>query len=310
MALNPQVVGMLQQMESVGMPNPVALGVDGYRQMIAAMGPLEEGEAVAQVSDRQVPHGALKIPVRVYRPETAEQRPGVLVFFHGGGFVACGLETHDGLCRSLCNAGRCVVVSVDYRLAPEAQFPLPLEDCYAATRWVAANADALQVDAGRLAVGGDSAGGTFAAAVSLMARDRDGGPAIRHQFLLDPALDSACNSPSYTEFAEGYFLTREMMQWFWAHYLGSADRSNPLASPTYAKRLEGLPPATVVSAECDPLRDETEAYADRLETAGVAVTRKRYDGMIHGFLSLPALSVAAAARKEIGGWIAKALGKR
>lgn len=308
MTLDSQIAAMLEQMEAAGLPDPTTLGVDGYRQMVASMGPLEEGEAVARVSDLEVPHAAGDIPVRVYRSETAEQYPGVLVFFHGGGFVACGVDTHDGLCRALCNAAGCVVVSVDYRLSPEVRYPAPLEDCYAATRWVAENGDRLEVDSDRLAVGGDSVGGCFAAAVALMARDRDDGPGIRHQFLLAPALDSACDSPSHTEFGEGYFLTSDMMRWFWGHYLGpGADGRDPLASPAHAERLAGLPPTTVVSAGFDPLRDEAETYADRLEAAGVPVTRKRYDGMIHGFLSFPAIEAAAAARREIGGWLAGAL---
>lgn len=307
MALDPQVAALLDQMAATGMPDLVALGVDGYRQMVANLGRLETGEPVAQVSDFRMPQGSIDVPLRVYRPETAGPRLGVLVFFHGGGFVACGLDSHDGLCRALCNASGCVVVSVGYRLAPEVQYPLPLEDCYAATCWVADNADLLQVDAKRLAIGGDSAGGTLAAAVALMARDRGDGPVIRHQFLLNPALDSACNSPSCIEFGEGYFLTRKMLQWFWGHYLGSTNACEALASPTYAKRLEGLPPATVVSSEFDPLRDEAERYADRLKAAGVPVVCKRYHGMIHGFLSVPAVDAAAAARREIGGWIAQAL---
>ncbi len=307
MALNTQVAALLNQMAAAGMPDPVMLGVAGYRLMVASMVPIETGEPVAQVSELRVPHGAGEVPLRVYRPVTAEARPGVLVFFHGGGFVACGLDSHDGLCRVLCNASGCVVVSVDYRLAPEAQYPLPLDDCYVATRWVRDNADLLQVDATRLAVGGDSAGGTLAAAVALMARDRGDGPMIRHQFLLNPALDSACDSPSCIGLGEGYFLTRKMLQWFWGHYLGSADPREPLASPAYAERLEGLPPATVVTSEFDPLRDEAERYADRLKAAGVPVICKRYDGMIHGFLSVPAIEAAAAARREVGSWIAQAL---
>lgn len=304
MALDPQLEGLLEQLN--GAPDPVTLGVEGYRQMVASMGPPGESEPVGSVFDERVPGGDGGIPVRVYRPETSEQRPAVWVFFHGGGFVACGVDTHDELCRALCNTSGCVIVSVDYRLSPEAQYPTPLEDCYAATRWVADNADRLQIDAGRLAVGGDSVGGYFAASVALMARDRSDGPAIQQQLLLAPALDNTCASASHEEFSEGYFLTSRVMRWYWSHYLGrNGDGSDPLASPSHAKNLEGLPPAIVVSGECDPLRDEAEAYADRLEAAGVPVIRKRYDGMIHGFLSFPAVDVAVQARLEIGEWLAQ-----
>lgn len=301
MALDQQIEALLEQMKNA--PDPVTLGVDGYRQMVAAMGPPATSEAVDSVADAQVPGGDGDVAARVYRPETAEARPAVLVFFHGGGFVACGIDTHDELCRALCNRAGCVVVSVDYRLSPEAQYPAPLEDCYAATRWVAANGDRLQVDVDRLAVGGDSVGGYFAAAVTLMARDRDDGPAIAYQLLLAPALDSACNTPSHSEFSEGYFLTNSMMRWFWGHYLGAnAGGQDALASPSRAAHLGGLPPAVVISAGFDPLRDEAEDYADRLQAAGVTVTRKRYDGMIHGFLSFPAVDVAQQARRDIGEW--------
>lgn len=306
MSLDPQVAALLEQMKD--MPDPMTLGVVGYRQMLEAMEPPEAGEAVAHVEDLEVPDESGAIPIRVYRPESTDERLGVLVFFHGGGFVACGLDSHDGLCRALCNRSGCVVVSVAYRLSPEAQYPLPLQDCYAATYWVAQNAQSLKVDADRLAVGGDSAGGNFAAAVALMARDRRDGPVIRHQFLLDPALDSDCDTPSHSTYGEGYFLSSALMQWFWGHYLGSdANPQDPLASPSHAQQLAGLPPATVVSAECDPLCDEGERYAQRLEDAGVPVVCKRYDGMIHGFLSFPMIDVAAGARQDIGKWIAQAL---
>lgn len=306
MSLDPQIAGLLEQMKD--MPDPASLGVEGYRQMVAAMEMPVTAEAVGDVEDLAVPGAADAVPVRVYRCAPVETPTGVLVFFHGGGFISCGLDSHDELCRALCNASGCAVVSVDYRLSPEAQYPQPLEDCYAATCWVAQNAQRLRVDARRLAVGGDSVGGNFAAAVSLMARDRQDGPAIRHQFLLDPAIDSGCDTPSHSTYGEGYFLSSATMKWFWGHYLGTnGNPEDPLASPAHAEQLAGLPPATVISAECDPLCDEAERYAQRLEDAGVPVACKRYAGMIHGFLSFPMVDVAVRARQDIGAWMAQAL---
>lgn len=308
MPIDAQVSSMLRRMDAAGVWDPVALGVDGYRRMLAAIPPLEVGEPVEEVENLQVPAGDHAIPIRVYHPGGASLTPGAFLFFHGGGFVSCGLDTHDGLCRAFCNASGCVVVSVDYRLAPEARFPLPLDDCYAATCWVRDNASRLAVDADRLAVGGDSAGGNLAAAVALLARDRKDGPRLRHQFLLNAALDSACDTPSFSEFAEGYLLTRKMVLWFWDNYLGSPYlQADPLANPARAIDLAGLPPATVVSSEFDPLRDEDESYAARLAAAGVPTTTKRYAGMVHGFLSFPMVDAALAARREIGRWIGQAL---
>jgi acetyl esterase len=179
-----------------------------------------------------------------------------------------------------------VVVSVDYRLAPEHPFPAAPEDCFAATRWVAANAASISADPDRIAIGGDSAGGNLAAAVALMAREH-GGPALCHQMLVYPVTNHSFDTPSYTDNAEGYLLSRNAMRWFWGHYLSSdADGDNPLASVLRVEDLSGLPPAHVVTAEFDPLRDEGEAYASRLRDAGVATTTTRFDGMIHGFFTM------------------------
>jgi acetyl esterase len=213
----------------------------------------------------------------------------VLVYFHGGGWVIGDIDTHDNTCRELTNAAGCVVVSVDYRLAPEHKFPAPLEDCYAATAWVAEHAANLGADPARLAVGGDSAGGNLAAAVCLLARER-GRRTIVHQLLIYPVTDHDYFTASYRDNAEGYLLTREAMEWFWNHYLRTpADGKDPLASPLRSNNLSGLPPATVITAEFDPLRDEGEAYGHRLRGAGVEATVTRYDGMIHGFFGLGAV---------------------
>jgi acetyl esterase len=225
------------------------------------------------------------MPVRLYTPPGRGPFP-VLVYFHGGGWVIGNIAAYDPTCRALTNAAGCVVVSVEYRLAPEHKFPAAPEDCYAALQWVATNAAAINGEPARLAIGGDSAGGNLTAVVAQMARDR-GGPPLVYQVLVYPVTDYNYNTASYRENADGYLLTRDAMGWFWNHYLRSqADGSNPLASPLRAPNLRGLPPALVLTAEFDPLRDEGEAYAARLQETGVPVTLKRYDGMIHGFFSL------------------------
>jgi acetyl esterase len=211
--------------------------------------------------------------------------------------VIGSLETHDGSCRDLANRIGCVVVSVDYRLAPEARYPAAAEDCYAATKWVAENAKALGVDASRIGIGGDSAGGNLTAVVALMARDRRG-PALRHQLLIYPVTDADFSRPSYRENAEGYLLTARAMEWFWGHYVpDAAQRQDPYAAPLRAKDLSGLPPAFVLTAEYDPLRDEGEAFAARLQQAGVPTRLQRYDGAIHGFFAMGLL--AEVARRAI-----------
>ena len=219
--------------------------------------------------------------MRIYTPAGAGTFPA-LVWFHGGGWVVGTLDMADGTSRHLCVGADCVVISVDYRLAPEAKFPAAAEDCYAATKWVAENASSINVDPYRIAVGGDSAGGNLAAVVSLMVRDR-GGPTLAFQLMVYPVTDRNFRTDSYRQNAEGYLLTREGMVWYWEHYLREpSDAVNPYAAPMQAKDLKGLPPALVITAEFDPLRDEGEAYAKRLEAAGVRTICTRYDGMVHG----------------------------
>lgn len=260
---------------------------------------------IAEVRDMAIPVPAGPIPLRLYRP-AAEGAFPVLVFFHGGGWVVGDIATHDTVCRHLANRVGCAVVSVDYRLAPEHKFPAAVEDAFAATAWVADNAAAFGVDAGRLAVGGDSAGGNLAAVVSLMARDR-GGPRISYQLLIYPATDAAMRHDSVARFAEGYVLTRSTMRWFYEQYLPSPeDAADWRVSPLVATDLAELPPAYVLTAGYDPLCDEGDAYAERLAAAGVPVVHRRFAGQIHGFATNgriiraadAALDEAAAALKR------------
>ncbi len=283
MALDPETRTLLDSMAGMGSLENMSL--EDARAMHSLPAP-ENPESVGATEERRIPGPGGEIPVRIYRPQGEAPFP-LIVFFHGGGFVFCGLNTHDGLCRTLCRRVGAVVVSVDYRLAPEFPFPAAPEDCYAAACWAAENAAELEADAVRMAVAGDSAGGNLAAVVSLMARDR-GGPALCHQALLYPVTNYSFDTDSYRENAEGYFLTREGMRWCWRHYLGKdEDGENPLASPLRAPDLANLPSATVLTAEHDPLRDEGEAYAKRLKEAGVPTWLKCYNGTIHGFLSMP-----------------------
>jgi acetyl esterase len=247
--------------------------------------------AVAAVADRVLPGPAAELPVRVYTPEGEPPFP-IVVFFHGGGWVVGTLDTYDPLCRALAAATPAVVVSVGYRLAPEHRWPAAAEDAYAATLWASRNAADLGGAQHRLAVAGDSAGGNLAAVVALAARDR-GGPAIAFQLLVYPALDAAGDTASWREYAEGFYLTAAGMRWYWDHYLGLADGTAPDASPLRAAFAGGLPPALVVGAEHDILRDEGEAYAARLRGAGVDATATRAAGMVHGFLRWRAVTPAA-----------------
>lgn len=285
MPLDPQTQAYLTQMAEVNAPPLSGLPPEVVRQGIAAQVALEPpGEPVAKVENRTIPGPAGEIPVRIYTPQGNGPFP-LLVFFHGGGWVICNLDTHDAPCRSLANGAGCVVVSVDYRLAPEHKFPAAPEDCYAATQWVAEHAAEFNGDASQVAIGGDSAGGNLTAVVAQMARDK-GGPRLIFQLMIYPATDFTAKNVSLKENSEGYFLTVDDMTWFTNHYLNSdEDKLNPMASPMLATNLSGLPPALVVTAEYDPLRDEGELYGQRLQEAGVPVTIRRYDGMIHGFFN-------------------------
>ena len=264
-------------------------------------------EPVRSVENQRIPGPDGEIPIRVYTPDTPAPRPA-MVYFHGGGWVLCDLDTHDVICRAIARRAGAVVVAADYRLSPEYKFPAAVVDCYAATQWAAMNAERLGIDRNRISVGGDSAGGNLATVVSLKSRDENG-PRIALQALVYPVTDlSSFATSSYQEFAEGYQLTRSEMEWFRDHYLASTkDALDPHASPLLARDLHGLPPALIITAECDPLRDEGEAYAKRLADAGVPVTCTRYPGMIHPFFSLSgAIPQALDAFQQIANAISAA----
>lgn len=255
------------------------------------------------------PHGV--IPARLYVPKEPRQRDGLspaLVFFHGGGWVIGDLDSHDVVCRQLAVEGALIVISIDYRLAPEHKFPAAAEDAVAATQWVAGNARELGIDASRLSIGGDSAGGNLTAVVALAARDA-GGPALAGQVLIYPATDFAMTHGSHSEPETSVLLTHSVIRWFRDHYLNSAaDIHDWRASPARAQNLAGLPPAYVLTAGADPLRDEGDEYADRLRQAGVPVTTKHYPGQFHGFFTMgKLLAKANVAVGEIGAWL-KGLG--
>ena len=290
MPLDAVVKVVLDQLAAQEGPAVSDVSPQAAREMYAAISGMSGAPApVENVEDRDIPGPGGEIPVRIYTPALSGPLPA-LVYFHGGGWVIGDLDTHDAICRTLANSARCVVVSVDYRLAPEHKFPAAVDDAYAATVWVADHAEEIGVDKRRVAVGGDSAGGNLAAVVALIARGKST-PRLAYQLLVYPSTDSgAFETPSHVENAEGYFLTKDLVKWFLAHYTRSeADALDPRLSPLRADDLVGLPPALVITAEFDPLRDEGEAYAARLRDDGVPVTVTRYDGMIHGFWQMSGL---------------------
>jgi acetyl esterase len=266
-----------------------------------------EPPELQSIKPLSIPSPSGAIPARVYTPTKLRQAGGLapcLVFFHGGGWVIGDLDTHDVACRKLAHEGELIVISVDYRLAPEHKFPAAVDDAITATKWIADNAKQLGIDASRLMVGGDSAGGNLAAVVSLSARDGDG-PAIAGQVLIYPATDFAMTHPSHSEPETSILLTHTVIKWFRDHYLNSlADGQDWRASPALAKTFAGLPPAYLLTAGADPLRDEGNEYAARLQQAGVAVTTKTFPGQFHGFFTMgKLLQQANVAASEIGLWL-------
>jgi acetyl esterase len=305
MRLDPQIAALIDTLDA-GFPAVHTMtGAEARAVIRSRFVANPEPEPVGEVHDVRVPVADGSVGVRVYRPQATSDLP-VLVYAHGGGFVFCDLDSHDGLCRNLANLIPAVVISVEYRLAPEHAWPTAAEDVYAVTEWAAANAADFGGDPARIVVGGDSAGGNLAAVTAVMARDR-GGPDLAAQLLLYPVIAADFDTESYNLFGSGYYNPRPALQWYWDQYVPSAaDRSHPYASPLHA-RLDGLPPAVVVLAGHDPLRDEGVAYADALDAAGVTTVRCPFDGGIHGFMTMPMLDIAHTARKQASRELAELL---
>ena len=288
MPLHPQAKAFVDQLAQQQNPGWEELDPAESRELFSSLTALfGEGPDDVQVENRLIGDD---LSIRIYRPCGDGPFPAV-VFFHGGGWVLGDLDTHDALCRRLAHEADAVIVSVDYRRSPENTFPSALKDCVTATQFVANETESLQIDPSRIIVGGDSAGGNLAAAVAVKTAQEDG-PKLCLQLLIYPVLDARCDSPSYHEFAKGFGLTQVSMLWFWEQYRGessgteSVSETDPLLSPLFAAETSGLPPAHIVTAQYDVLRDEGEQYAQRLKDAGVVTTHKRYDGMIHGFIHL------------------------
>ena len=306
MPVDPQL-RLLDLLATSGAPSITSLQPEAARALMAAMRGNAREVEVHTIADHTAPGPAGDVPVRVYSPAGEGPFP-LLVWIHGGGWVLGSVEESDPVARGLSVAADCVVASIEYRLAPEHPFPAGLEDCWAALRWCVDHADDLRVDPDRLAIGGDSAGGNLAAACTVLARDA-GGPPLRFQLLVYPVVDFDATTRSMVDNAEGYLLTREVMQWFYDHYTNPDQRNDPRAAPLRADDLSGLPPALVITAEYDPLRDEGEAYGRRLAEAGVPVTVTRYDGMIHAFFSMTAFADRALeAEAEAGAALRRAFG--
>jgi acetyl esterase len=286
MSLDPQARALLDAAKASGAPEMWELTPDQARaEYLRRTERVRADVDIYRVEDRQIPGPVQPIKVRIYTPQASQEQASlpVLVWYHGGGFVIGDLDSHDSACRALANQTECLVVAVDYRLAPEHKFPGAVEDCEAALHWVAAHATELGGDPGRIAVGGDSAGGNLAAVVALLAREK-GGPKLCFQLLIYPCVAPEPETPSHHQFAEGYLLTRKTITWFFKQYLRSSkDTLDPRYAPLEEKDLSSLPPSLVIVAGFDPLRDEGVDYAKALIDAGNKVTLSNYEGMIHGF---------------------------
>lgn len=310
-AINPQARQVLDLMAASGVPleqlAPPDARAASHQGFLMMQGPKPD---VASVADLKADGPAGAIPLRVYRPAGSDANAAlpVCMYFHGGGFVIGDIEMYDNLCRIISNAAGCVVVSVDYRLAPETRFPGAVEDCWAATNWVHDNAARLKIDPQRMAVGGDSAGGNLAAVVALMARDA-GAPSLRYQLLIYPVTQLA-ETESLKRNAEGYFLTADLMRYFVGNYIGdnAAAASDWRLAPMLARSHSALPPASILVCGFDPLHDDGVAYADRLRAAGVAVKFTSLPDQIHGFVSMDgAIPAATPALTALGREMAEAL---
>jgi acetyl esterase len=307
--LDPDAAAVFKAFQDAGRP-PYESGTPAEARELYLKGRAvsnPEPPELKSVQPLAIPSPAGLIPARVYTPMTLRQTAGLapcLIFFHGGGWVIGDLDSHDVVCRKLADAGQLVVIAVDYRLAPEHKFPAAVDDAITATAWIAGNAKQLGIDASKLSVGGDSADGNLAAVVSIAARDGNG-PAIAGQVLIYPATDFAMTHLSHREPETSILLTHSVIKWFRDHYLnGATDAADWRASPARAATLAGLPPAYVLTAGADPLRDEGDEYAQRLKDAGVPVTYRSFPGQFHGFITMgKLLQQANVAAAEIGDWL-------
>lgn len=297
MPLHPSVSELLEQLERLGAP-PLSAGTPAEARAAYDAAPKPVGDQMHEVRDIELPGPEGSIRARVYRPTDATDLP-VVAFFHGGGWVLSSVDGHDSLARRLAARSGAIVVSVDYRLAPEHPFPAPHEDCWAATAWLGQHAAEVGGRPGALAVAGDSAGGNLAAGVALRARDE--GLELAFQLLIYPCIDDVQSRPSMSENGAGFFLSAQDMNWFWEQFVPAEQRDDPHAVPARATDLRGVAPALIQTAEFDPLRDEGEEWGERLRAAGVEVRITRYDGMIHGFASRwEQIPPAVAAHDEAG----------
>ncbi|MBT2507694.1 alpha/beta hydrolase [Streptomyces sp. ISL-98] len=311
MTFDPQFQDLYEQRGAQGARPLYEMTLDEARAADLAAVRADAGtpEPVLQVLDESIPGPAGTLPVRIYRPDAGQGPLPVLVYFFGGGWTLGSIETSDAICRSLANAAGCLTIAVGYRLAPENKFPAALQDCFAALRWTTEHAARLGADASRIAVGGDSAGGNLAAAITLMARDA-GGPSILAQLLVYPNTDYRADTPSRRENTDPLLFNDKSVQWYWDNYLTSPeDGRNPLVSPLRATSHAGLPQALVITAEYDPLRDEGEQYAQRLRDSGVPVESTRYPGVAHGFFAMAGvLDAGSRALEQAAAYLRTAFG--
>jgi acetyl esterase len=277
---NQKVIDMLSQM---AFPSLDTTTPQEYRRLMNP--PNGKKQTVATVTDTVINGQNNALSLRLYRPVVDDRKLAAVIYFHGGGFVVGDIDSHDSICRALANLSGAMIISVDYRLAPEHKFPAATEDGLQALQWVFDHSQELAIDSTNISLAGDSAGANLATVTALLSRDRSG-PAVKQQLLLYPCLDPSCQRPSFTEFGEGYFLGRDQMQWFWQHYLDDVEQQTTTAyvNPLFAN-LSGLPPTTLIIAGCDPLRDEGADYGAALEKAGVGVDFHCVEGQIHGFCS-------------------------
>jgi acetyl esterase/lipase len=308
MPIDPQAAAFVAKMNLAPQRAPGDIPLEEFRSAVQALAPLGFPRTeLAQVRDAAVPRAhAPDVRVRIYRAELVEDAP-IVVWIHGGSWVRCDLETHDTFLRLLAKRSSCVVVSVDYRLAPEVRFPGALEDCYAVARWTQVNAEQFGGDPARLAVGGDSSGANIAAALTLLAREH-GDVTLAHQTLILPVLDLTFGLPSWTQLGNEYGLTRDQLEWAAEQYAPGVDRHDPLVSPLHAVDHGDLPPALIVTAEFDPVRDDGERYAQLLKASGVPARHVRYAGMIHHAILVPvAIDLGRRAGEETAAAMGAAL---